>query len=164
MRGLLTKIVREVWLGTLLFGLGLFAAEGLFDEAAKRPLPFLPDVIGVVTSPTGAVIRDILHRLADRFPRHVVIWPVLVQGKQAPVQVAAADRDGDVASDTEEDVQALAHLLGSDLRGGEIPAKPGEQLVEGHLVVGGSRCGDCCGDEQKRSEQGFRRRPHLPAR
>jgi exodeoxyribonuclease VII large subunit len=68
------------------------AAEGLFDEAAKRPLPFLPDVIGVVTSPTGAVIRDILHRLADRFPRHVVIWPVLVQGKQASAQVAAAIR------------------------------------------------------------------------
>ena len=68
------------------------AAEGLFDEEAKRPLPFLPDVIGVVTSPSGAVIRDILHRLADRFPRHVVIWPVLVQGKQAPAQVAAAIR------------------------------------------------------------------------
>ena len=66
------------------------AAEGLFDEQAKRPLPFLPDVIGVVTSPSGAVIRDILHRLADRFPRHVVIWPVLVQGKAAPAQIAAA--------------------------------------------------------------------------
>ncbi len=66
------------------------AAEGLFDEDAKQPLPFLPDVIGVVTSLTGAVIRDILHRLDDRFPRHVVIWPVLVQGKQAPAQIAAA--------------------------------------------------------------------------
>ncbi len=66
------------------------AAEGLFDQQAKRSLPFLPDVIGVVTSPTGAVIRDILHRLADRFPRHVVIWPVLVQGKAAPAQIAAA--------------------------------------------------------------------------
>jgi exodeoxyribonuclease VII large subunit len=68
------------------------AAEGLFDEDAKRPLPFLPDVIGVVTSPSGAVIRDILHRLADRFPRHVVVWPVLVQGKQAPALIAAAIR------------------------------------------------------------------------
>ena len=66
------------------------AAEGLFDEESKRPLPFLPDVIGVVTSPTGAVIRDILHRLDHRFPRHVVIWPVLVQGKAAPAQIAAA--------------------------------------------------------------------------
>ena len=66
------------------------AAEGLFDEARKKPLPFLPDVIGVVTSPTGAVIRDILHRLADRFPRHVLIWPVLVQGEGAARQVAAA--------------------------------------------------------------------------
>jgi exodeoxyribonuclease VII large subunit len=68
------------------------AAEGLFDEDAKRPLPFLPGVIGVVTSPTGAVIRDILHRLEDRFPRHVVIWPVLVQGKDAAPQIAAAIR------------------------------------------------------------------------
>ncbi|MFQ6017158.1 MAG: exodeoxyribonuclease VII large subunit [Kiloniellaceae bacterium] len=66
------------------------AAEGLFDTARKRPLPYLPEVIGVVTSPTGAVIRDILHRLADRFPRRVLIWPVLVQGDGAAEQVAAA--------------------------------------------------------------------------
>src|SRR5215470_15631580 len=68
------------------------AAEGLFDAARKRPLPMLPRVIGVVTSPTGAVIRDILHRLADRFPRHVLLWPVLVQGEQAAGQIAAAIR------------------------------------------------------------------------
>lgn len=68
------------------------AEEGLFDEARKRPLPFLPRVIGVVTSPTGAVIRDILHRLADRFPRHVLLWPVLVQGDGAADQVTAAIR------------------------------------------------------------------------
>jgi exodeoxyribonuclease VII large subunit len=66
------------------------AAEGLFDPARKVPLPFLPRVIGVVTSPTGAVIRDILHRLADRFPRHVLVWPVRVQGEGAAEQVAAA--------------------------------------------------------------------------
>ncbi len=66
------------------------AAEGLFDAARKRPLPFLPEVIGVVTSPTGAVIRDILHRLRDRFPRRVLVWPVLVQGEGAAAQVAAA--------------------------------------------------------------------------
>ena len=65
-------------------------AEGLFDAERKRPLPFLPSVIGVVTSPTGAVIRDILHRLADRFPRHVLVWPVLVQGDGAKDQIAAA--------------------------------------------------------------------------
>jgi exodeoxyribonuclease VII large subunit len=68
------------------------AAEGLFDEQRKKKLPFLPDVIGVVTSPTGAVIRDILHRLADRFPRHVLVWPVAVQGEGAAEQVAAAIR------------------------------------------------------------------------
>ncbi len=68
------------------------AAEGLFDEGRKRPIPLLPDVIGVVTSPTGAVIRDILHRLADRFPRRVLIWPVAVQGEGAAAQVAAAIR------------------------------------------------------------------------
>ena len=66
------------------------AAEGLFDEARKKKLPFLPDVIGVVTSPTGAVIRDILHRLNDRFPRRVLLWPVAVQGEGAAAQVAAA--------------------------------------------------------------------------
>src|SRR6202163_4280887 len=68
------------------------AAEGLFDAARKQLLPFLPRVIGVVTSPTGAVIRDILHRLADRFPRHVVVWPVRVQGEGSAEQVAAAIR------------------------------------------------------------------------
>jgi exodeoxyribonuclease VII large subunit len=65
-------------------------AEGLFDAGRKRPIPFLPDVIGVVTSPTGAVIRDILHRLSDRFACRVVVWPVLVQGQGAAAQVAAA--------------------------------------------------------------------------
>jgi exodeoxyribonuclease VII large subunit len=66
------------------------AGEGLFDPARKRALPHLPRVIGIVTSPTGAVIRDILHRLADRFPSHVIVWPVLVQGEAAPAQIAAA--------------------------------------------------------------------------
>ncbi|MFC7048547.1 exodeoxyribonuclease VII large subunit [Emcibacter nanhaiensis] len=68
------------------------AAEGLFDPARKKPLPYLPEVIGVVTSPTGAVIRDILHRLHDRFPRRVLVWPVLVQGEGAADQVAEAIR------------------------------------------------------------------------
>jgi|TARA_R100000049_G_C1946428_1_gene91746 exodeoxyribonuclease VII large subunit len=67
-------------------------AEGLFDPARKRPLPYLPRTIGVVTSPTGAVIRDILHRLADRFPSRVIVWPVLVQGQGAAEQVAGAVR------------------------------------------------------------------------
>jgi exodeoxyribonuclease VII large subunit len=66
------------------------AAEGLFDEARKQLLPFLPKVIGVVTSPTGAVIRDILHRLADRFPRRVLVWPVRVQGESSAAEVANA--------------------------------------------------------------------------
>ena len=66
------------------------AAEGLFAAERKKKLPFLPEVIGIVTSPTGAVIRDILHRLADRFPRRVLLWPVAVQGEGAAQQVAAA--------------------------------------------------------------------------
>src|SRR5438874_4396600 len=66
------------------------AAEGLFDEARKQLLPFLPTVIGVVTSPSGAVIRDILHRLADRFPRRVLLWPVKVQGEGSAAEVATA--------------------------------------------------------------------------
>jgi exodeoxyribonuclease VII large subunit len=65
-------------------------AEGLFDEARKQLLPYLPEVIGVVTSPTGAVIRDILHRLEDRFPRRVLVWPVRVQGEGSAEQIAAA--------------------------------------------------------------------------
>ncbi len=66
------------------------AAEGLFDDSRKVPLPYLPRVIGVVTSPTGAVIRDILHRLADRFPTRVIVWPVRVQGETSATEVAAA--------------------------------------------------------------------------
>ena len=66
------------------------AAEGLFDAARKKKLPFLPEVIGVVTSPTGAVIRDIMHRLEARFPRRVLLWPVAVQGEKAAGEIAAA--------------------------------------------------------------------------
>lgn len=68
------------------------AAEGLFDADRKKPLPWLPEVIGVVTSPSGAVIRDILHRLRDRFPRRVLIWPVAVQGQASAPEVARAIR------------------------------------------------------------------------
>lgn len=67
-------------------------AEGLFDAARKRPIPFLPRTIGVVTSPTGAVIRDILHRIVERFPRRVLVWPVRVQGETSAAEVTAAIR------------------------------------------------------------------------
>ena len=67
-----------------------FAAEGLFDPAHKKPIPFLPRVIGVVTSPAGAVIRDIIHRVTDRFPVRIIVWPTLVQGEGAAEQIAAA--------------------------------------------------------------------------
>jgi exodeoxyribonuclease VII large subunit len=66
------------------------AAEGLFDEDRKRPLPYMPRVVGVVTSPTGAVIRDIVHRISDRFPLHVIVWPVRVQGETTGAEVSAA--------------------------------------------------------------------------
>lgn len=66
------------------------AAEGLFAESRKKQLPFLPDIIGVITSPTGAVIRDIMHRLDARFPRRVLLWPVAVQGDRAAAEIAAA--------------------------------------------------------------------------
>jgi len=93
------------------------AAEGLFDEERKKPLPFLPEVIGVVTSPTGAVFRDILHRLRDRFPRHVLLWPVLVQGKDAAEQIAAAiegfNRLADGATPPRPDVIIVARGGGS---------------------------------------------------
>ena len=66
------------------------AAEGLFAEERKQLLPFLPMTIGVVTSPTGAVIRDVLHRISERFPLHVIVWPVRVQGETSGNEVAAA--------------------------------------------------------------------------
>jgi exodeoxyribonuclease VII large subunit len=66
------------------------AAEGLFAAERKKPLPYLPGVVGVITSPTGAVIRDIMHRLNDRFPRRVLLWAVPVQGERAAAEVAAA--------------------------------------------------------------------------
>lgn len=65
-------------------------AEGLFDAGRKRLLPFMPLVIGVVTSPTGSVIRDIIHRIKDRFPLHILVWPVRVQGETSGAEVAAA--------------------------------------------------------------------------
>ena len=88
------------------------AAEGLFDDARKRPLPFLPRVIGVVTSPTGAVIRDILHRLAERCPAHVILWPVPVQGDGAAAKVAAAIR-GFAAFEPRPDLLIVARGGGS---------------------------------------------------
>jgi exodeoxyribonuclease VII large subunit len=76
------------------------AAEGLFDESRKLPLPFLPERIGIITSPTGAVIKDMLHRLEDRFPRHVLLWPAAVQGQGAAEQVEAAIKGFQALPDT----------------------------------------------------------------
>lgn len=67
-----------------------FAKEGLFDQASKKKIPFLPSKIGIITSPTGAVIQDMLHRIRDRFPSHVLLWPVLVQGEKAAGQISEA--------------------------------------------------------------------------
>ncbi len=78
------------WMALLETRRKALAAEGLFAAERKRALPFLPEVIGVVTSESGVVIRDIRHRLADRFPRHVLLWPVRVQGEGAAAEVAAA--------------------------------------------------------------------------
>ena len=93
---LMIEDIRPAGMGALMAMLekrrAALAAEGLFDEARKQALPFLPEVIGVVTSPSGAVIRDILHRLRDRFPRKVLIWPVAVQGEKCAPEVAAAIR------------------------------------------------------------------------
>jgi exodeoxyribonuclease VII large subunit len=88
------------------------AAEGLFDATRKRQLPFLPRLIGVVTSPTGAVIRDILHRLEDRCPTRVILWPVPVQGEGAGARVAEAIR-GFAAYDPRPDLLIVARGGGS---------------------------------------------------
>ena len=90
------------------------AGEGLFDASRKKPLPFLPARIGVVTSPTGAVIRDILHRLEDRCPSHVLVWPVKVQGAGAAAEVAAAIAGFDAMSaETRPDLVIVARGGGS---------------------------------------------------
>jgi exodeoxyribonuclease VII large subunit len=90
----------------------MFAAEGLFDAARKKPIPYLPRSIGVITSPTGAVIKDILHRLADRFPRPVQLWPVMVQGEGAAAQIASAI-NGFNAMEIKPDVLIVARGGGS---------------------------------------------------
>ena len=90
------------------------AAEGLFDPERKRPLPFLPRVIGVVTSPSGAVIRDILHRLGERFPVRVLVWPVAVQGERCAADVARAIRGfGQMQGQDRPDVLIVARGGGS---------------------------------------------------
>ncbi len=93
--------------------------EGLFDQDRKQPLPDMPQVIGVITSPTGSVIRDILHRLNDRFPVHVLVWPVQVQGTGAKEQIAAAIegfnalKDGPVGALPRPDLLIVARGGGS---------------------------------------------------
>lgn len=90
------------------------AAEGLFAPQRKKPIPYLPRTIGVVTSPTGAVIRDILHRLGERFPRRVILWPVLVQGPEAAGQVARAIKGfNELTGDNRPDVLIVARGGGS---------------------------------------------------
>ncbi len=89
------------------------AAEGLFDEARKQLIPFLPAMIGVVTSPTGAVIRDILHRIADRFPRPVLVWPVRVQGETSAAEIAAAIEGFNAMPEPRPDVLIVARGGGS---------------------------------------------------
>ena len=89
--------------------------EGLFRSDRKRSLPFLPRVIGIVTSPSGAVIRDILHRLADRFPTHVVVWPVRVQGEGSAEEIAAAIRGLNTLSEVSEVLRPEILIVG---RGG----------------------------------------------
>ncbi|MDR1235473.1 MAG: exodeoxyribonuclease VII large subunit [Holosporaceae bacterium] len=90
------------------------AEEGLFDPAKKKPLPLLPKLIGIITSPTGAVIKDMLHRIRQRFPRDVLLWPVLVQGNEAAEQVATAIRGMNaLPSDRRPDVLIVARGGGS---------------------------------------------------
>ncbi|MEO8455914.1 MAG: exodeoxyribonuclease VII large subunit [Sphingomicrobium sp.] len=88
------------------------AAEGLFDAERKRKLPFLPQIVGVVTSPTGAVIRDILHRLEDRCPTRVILWPVPVQGEGSATKIAQAIR-GFASFDPRPDLLIVARGGGS---------------------------------------------------
>ena len=88
-------------------------AEGLFEPERKRPLPSMPSVVGVITSPTGAVIRDILHRIRDRWPCRVVVWPVVVQGDLAAAQVCAAIKGFNALEEGRPDVIIVARGGGS---------------------------------------------------
>lgn len=87
--------------------------EGLFDAARKKSLPFAPSIIGVVTSPTGAVIRDILHRVEDRFPCHVILWPVKVQGDGASHEITAAIDGFNALRDQKPDILIVGRGGGS---------------------------------------------------
>ncbi|MGD9650525.1 MAG: exodeoxyribonuclease VII large subunit [Dongiaceae bacterium] len=113
---LIVELVEAAGIGALLKLLEerrkKLAAEGLFDAARKKPLPFLPKLIGVITSPTGVVIRDILHRLEERFPVNVIVWPVAVQGDAAAGQIVAA-LDGFNALTKRPDVLIVARGGGS---------------------------------------------------
>jgi exodeoxyribonuclease VII large subunit len=91
----------------------MFIKEGLFDEQHKRPLPFLPKIIGVVTSPSGAVIQDILHRLQDRFPSHVLLWPISAQGKDCAPSVVRAIEGFNALTSNRPDVIIVARGGGS---------------------------------------------------
>ncbi|WAC48538.1 exodeoxyribonuclease VII large subunit [Asticcacaulis sp. SL142] len=92
---------------------GKLSAEGLFDPSRKKPLPFAPKTIGVITSPTGAVIRDILHRIRDRWPCRVIVWPVVVQGDAAPGQVIRALKGFENGEAPKPDVIIIARGGGS---------------------------------------------------
>ena len=105
------------------------AGEGLFAIERKKPLPFLPQTIGVVTSPTGAVIRDILHRLADRMPSHVLVWPVLVQGEGAADQITKAIEGFDKLPKTP------SPLEGGGREGGETYPSPDTQIPKPDLLI-----------------------------
>lgn len=89
------------------------AAEGLFEESHKKSLPFMPQIIGVVTSPTGSVIRDILHRVSERFPTHVIVWPTLVQGEGAAQQISEAIKGFNQLQQNKPDVIIVARGGGS---------------------------------------------------
>ncbi|GHU12552.1 hypothetical protein FACS189449_06410 [Alphaproteobacteria bacterium] len=90
------------------------AAEGLFDQSKKKPIPFLPKTIGIITSPTGAVIRDMLHRIGQRFPRDILLWPVLVQGLDACRQIVEAiDGMNSLPADKRPDLLIVARGGGS---------------------------------------------------
>lgn len=91
----------------------MLAAEGLFAPERKKKLPYLPRIIGVVTSPTGAVIQDILHRISDRFPAHVIVWPVAVQGENAAKQIADAIDGFNALNQQKPDVLIVARGGGS---------------------------------------------------
>lgn len=116
-----------------------FAAEGLFDPAHKKPVPFLPDVIGVVTSASGAVIRDIIHRVRDRFPSRIIVWPSPRTGRRTAEKIGRSRQRPSMALPRGGAVPRPDVHVGRPAAAGSLrPLAVYEEIVQSRLLLGNS--------------------------